>query len=50
VRDPAAAVTETSDLHDEVDGGGHLLADGPHRQVEARHEHEGLETSERVAR
>ncbi len=36
-------------LHDQVDGGGHLLADGPDRQVEAGHQHHGLEAGERVA-
>ena len=32
----------------QVDGRGHLLTDGPHREVEAGHQHEGLDTGERV--
>ena len=34
----------------QVDGRGDLLADGPDRQVDAGHEHHGLEADERVAR
>ena len=32
----------------QVDGRRHLLTDGPDRQVEAGHQHQGLETGERV--
>ena len=34
----------------QVEGRGHLLADGPHRQVEAGHEDHRLEAGQRVAR
>src|SRR5690606_41415529 len=33
--DAAGAVAQAADVHDQVDGGCDLLADGPHRQVEA---------------
>ena len=48
--DPARAVLEAGLLDDQVDGAGDLLADGPHRQVHAGHQHHGLEAGERVAR
>src|SRR4051812_34553550 len=35
--DAAAAVPEAADVHDEVKGRRHLLADGPDGQVESRH-------------
>ena len=50
VADPSRAVDEARDLHEEVEGAGHLLADRAQRQVDARREHEGLEAAERVAR
>ncbi len=49
VGDAAGAVTQTLELHDQVDRGRDLLADGSDRQVEAGHEHQGLETAERVS-
>ena len=39
VRDPAGAVLEPGLVHDQVDGRGHLLADGADRQVHAGHQH-----------
>ena len=41
---------QPADLHDEVDGGGDLLADGPQRQVHAGHQHQGLQPGDGVAR
>ena len=46
----ARAVLEAGLLDDQVERAGHLLADGAHRQVDAGHEHHGLEAGERVAR
>ena len=37
-------------LDDQVDCAGHLLADGAHRQVHARHQDHGLQTGQGVAR
>ena len=48
--DAARAVLESRLLDDEVDGAGDLLADGPHGQVDAGHEHHRLEAGEAVAR
>ena len=50
VGDATGAVTQAGQVHDAVEGRGHLLPDGPDRQVEAGHQHEGLEAGERVAR
>ena len=50
VGDAAGAVTEAGEVHDQVERRGHLLADGPDRQVEAGHQHHGLDAGERVAR
>jgi hypothetical protein len=50
VGDPAGAVPQARLVHDELDAGGDLLADGPHRQVDAGHQHHGLEPGEGVAR
>ena len=41
--DPAGAVLEAGLLDDQVERAGHLLADGAHGQVDAGHEHHGLE-------
>ena len=50
VGDAAGAVTQAGEVHDEVERRGHLLADGPHRQVEAGHERHRLDAGQRVAR
>ena len=50
VGDAAGAVAQAGEVHDEVEGRGHLLADGPHRQVEAGHQGHGLDAGQRVAR
>ena len=50
VRDVSGAVPEAGLLDDQVDGAGHLLADGPHGQVDAGHQHHGLDAGQRVAR
>ena len=47
---PAGAVAHPGEVDDQVDRRRDLLADGPHRQVDAGHEHHGLEPGERVAR
>ena len=49
VGDAAGAVPEAGEVHDEVERRGHLLTDGPHRQVEAGHERHRLDAGERVA-
>ena len=46
---PARAVLHTSLLDDHVDGSGDLFADGAHGQVDAGHQHHGLETGQAVA-
>ena len=48
--DAARAVLEAGLLHDEVEGAGDLLADGAHGQVDAGHQHHGLEAGQGVAR
>src|SRR5690606_32559150 len=48
VGDPPGAVPESGDVHDQVDGRGDLLPDGPHRQVDAGHQHHRLDTGEGV--
>ena len=48
--DPAGAVTEPGLVDDQVDRGGHLLADRAHRQVHAGHQHHGLHAGQGVAR
>ena len=50
VGDAAGAVAQSGEVHDQVERRCHLLADGPHRQVEAGHQHHGLDAGERVAR
>ena len=45
VGDPAGAVPEAGLVHDQVDRGGHLLADRAHGQVHAGHQHHRLEAS-----
>src|SRR5262245_47271127 len=50
VGDLARAVLEAALMDDQVDCRGHLLADGPQRQVDARHEDHRLETGQHVAR
>ena len=50
VGDPARAVLEPALVDDQVDRGGHLLADRPDRQVHAGHQHHGLEAGQGVAR
>ena len=50
VGDPAGAVAEPLDLHDQVDGRGDLLADRPQRQVHAGHQHQRLQPGDAVAR
>ena len=49
VGDAPGAVPEAGELHDAVEGGRDLLADGPHRQVEAGHQHQRLEAGQGVA-
>ena len=49
VGDAAGAVPQAGEVHDEVDGRRHLLADGPDGQVEAGHQGHGLEAGQRVA-
>src|SRR5450759_3328156 len=46
----AGAVAKAVQLDDEVDAAAHLLADRPHRQVDAGHQHQRLEPCESVAR
>ena len=48
--DLARAVRQARHLHDEVDGRGDLLADGPLRDVQVRHRHHRVEAVQRVAR
>src|SRR5688500_16875983 len=48
VRHPAAAVAQPGELDDDVDGRGHLLANGPHRQIHAGHQDHGLDPGETV--
>src|SRR5262249_46243810 len=45
VGDPPGAVPEPAEVHDEVDGRGHLLTDGPDRQVGAGHQPQRLEAA-----
>ena len=47
--DAAGAVRRPLELDDDVDGRGDLLADGPDRQLEAGHQHHGLEPGQGVA-
>ena len=49
VGDVARAVLEAGLVHDQVDRGGDLLADGADRQVHAGHQHHGLDAGQRVA-
>ena len=44
-----AAVGESLEMHDHVDGADDLRSDRPHRQVEAGHEHQRLDPRQRVA-
>jgi hypothetical protein len=46
--DHAAAVGHPGDLQDDVEGGGDLLPDGPDRQLEAGHQHHGLQAADGV--
>src|SRR2546430_16491366 len=46
----ALPVAHARQLHDQVDRGGGLLADGPHWQIDAGHEYHRLEAREGVAR
>ena len=48
VDDLAGAVLEPGGVDDDVDGGRHLLADRPQRQLVAGHQHHGLEPPEHV--
>ena len=48
--DATGAVPEAGELHDAVDGGRDLLADGPDREVEAGHQDQRLQTGEGVTR
>ena len=50
VRDATGTVAQPGDLHDDVDGRGHLFTDRPHRQVKARHQGQCLESTEGVTR
>ena len=50
VRDPARAVAEARDLHEQVDRRGDLLPDGPHPHVGVGHAHHHLQAAHRVAR
>ena len=45
VGDAPGAVAQAREVHDEVDGRGHLLADDPDGQVEAGHQGHGLDTA-----
>ena len=48
--DLARAVAHTGLLHDEVDGGGNLLADDFDRKVDTRHQAHGFEAADGIAR
>src|SRR5919198_1671181 len=50
LRDLARAVLHALDVHDEIDRGRDLLADGAEREVRAGHEDHRLDARERVAR
>src|SRR5688500_9386583 len=50
VDDLPGPVLEAALLDDQVDRGGHLLADGPQRQVDAGHQDHPLEPRQHVAR
>ncbi len=45
----ALAVAHARKLHDQVDRGSGLLADGPHRQVDAGHQYHRFQPGQRVA-
>src|SRR6476469_3809304 len=50
VADLPGAILQAALLDDEVHRGGHLLADGPQRQVDTGHEDHRLEARQHVAR